>query len=135
MRVSAPFKIQNIRQNDKMAKKTAFQEKEALLKQGKPFVVHPKEAAKVFKECDTSPEILLACIVVSGTLDTAYALQAELKIFHGLALDKDEQRARDAFRRVWAAPTEDERAAVMEMAEKFAAAVRSKKPLVWGAPV
>jgi len=118
-----------------MAKKFTLQDKEALLKQGEPFVVHPREVAKVFPpECGTSPAIILGCILVSGTLDTSQVLMSEVKVSLGLALDKDEQRARDAFRRVWAAPTEDERAAVMEMAEKVAAAVRSRKPLVWGDP-
>ena len=134
MRVSAPFKSQNIRQNDKMAKKFTLQDKEALLKQGKPFVVHPKEAAKVFKGYDTSPEVLLACIVISGTLDTAEVLRAEMSLNMKIQMTEAQQRAHEAFRRVWATPTEDERAAVLEMAEKLTAASRSRKPLVWKTP-
>ena len=97
-------------------------------------MVHPKEAAKAFKGYDTSPEVLLACIVVSGTLDTSEIIRIEIITAIDIEITDKQQRIYDAFRRVWATPTEAERAAVMELAQKIAAGAGSRKPLLWKMP-
>ena len=110
-------------------------DKKALLEKGQPFIVSPMEAEKVFKGYETSPEVLLACIVVSGTLDTAEVLRTEICLANDLEITEEKRRSYDAFRRVWATPTEAEQAEVMKVAEKISASTSSQKPLVWRMPL
>jgi hypothetical protein len=101
-------------------------ERDALLARGEPFVVHPREAAKTTKAYQTDPEILLGCIIVSGTLDTAAVLRTDQDLPYGVTITADELAAYDAFRRVWQRPTAQERAAVLVWAERIAEASRRK---------
>ena len=105
-----------------------YADKQAMLARGEPFVVHPREVAKITAAYQTDPEILLGCIVVSGTLDTAIILRAEQHLQHGIKVDEAGQTAYDAFRRVWSQPTDDERTAVLKFAERYA----SGRALHWG---
>jgi hypothetical protein len=91
--------------------------KSALLASGRPWIVPPEEVAKCTKAYSTDPEILLACIVISGTLDTAELLRAIIHIDAQIALSPDQERAYQAFRRVWANPTPAECAKVIRWAE------------------
>jgi hypothetical protein len=50
--------------------------KNAMLAADRPYVVHPREVAKCTKEFAADPEIILGCIVVSGTLDTSIVVHA-----------------------------------------------------------
>lgn len=45
---------------------------------------------------------------------TAYVLTTETRLAHGIAVADGERAAFDAFRRVWQAPTDEERAAVLK---------------------
>jgi len=100
--------------------RTTYADKQAMLARGEPFVVDPREVAKITAAYQTDPEILLGCIVVSGTLDTAIVLRAEQQLHHGIKIDAAAQAAYDAFRRIWLMPTADERAAVLKFAERYA---------------
>jgi hypothetical protein len=42
-------------------------ERDALLAKGEPFVVQPREVAKCTAAYQTDPEILLGCMIVSGS--------------------------------------------------------------------
>jgi hypothetical protein len=95
-------------------------DKNALLARGEPFVVHPAEVAKCTAAYQTDPEILLACIIVSGTLDTAVILRTEQHLAHGIAITDEARTAYEAFRRVWSQPTDAERTAVMTWATRVA---------------
>lgn len=97
-----------------------YADKAAMLARGEPFVVHPSEVAKCTSAYQTDPEILLGCIIVSGTLDTAFVLRTETHLNAGIAIDEDERSAYDAFRRVWSTPNNIERAAVLQWAERIA---------------
>jgi (p)ppGpp synthase/HD superfamily hydrolase len=99
-------------------------EKDALLARGEPFVMHPREVAKATKAYQTDPEILLACIIVSGTQDTGEIIKTEINLTHGLKTTADELAAYHAFRRVWQSPTPQERSAVLQWAERIAKASR-----------
>jgi len=107
---------------------TTYADKQAMLARGEPFVVHPREVAKVTAAYQTDPEILLGCIVVSGTLDTAIVLRVEQQLQHGIEIEEAGQAAYDAFRRVWSQPTDGERAAVL----KFAARYADGRAVHWG---
>jgi hypothetical protein len=100
--------------------------KEALLARGEPFIVDPREVVKTTAAYQTDPEILLACIIVSGTLDTAAVLRTDQHVSLGLAVEDDDRAAYDAFRRVWRSPSEQQRAAVLQWAERIAEAARRK---------
>jgi hypothetical protein len=88
-------------------------EKNAILARGEPFIVAPAEVAKCITSYQTDPEIILGCIIVSGTLDTAEVLRAEQHLTHGIAGTDAQRAAHAAFRRLWASPTPAERAAVL----------------------
>jgi len=47
-------------------------DKNAMLARGEPFIVHPAQVAKLTAAYETDPEILLACIIESGTLDCVF---------------------------------------------------------------
>jgi hypothetical protein len=100
-------------------------DRDALLACGEPFVVHPREVAKTTAAYQTDPEILLGCIIVSGTLDTAMVLRADQQLAHDIHIDPEHRAAYDAFRRVWQSPTAEERSAVLEWAERIAKGSRS----------
>jgi hypothetical protein len=106
------------------------------LGRGEPWVVHPAEVAKSTAAYQTDREILLACIIVSGTLDTAIVLRADMRLAHGIAITDDERISYDAFRRVWQFPTEREHASVLMWAAKIAAATgnRHGDALRWSKP-
>lgn len=87
---------------------------------GEPFVVHPREVAKSFHGYDTDPEILLACMIVSGTFDTSQVCRTEIHLANGLPLTNEQSAADKAFRRVWSQPTEEETALVLDWAARIA---------------
>ena len=120
-----------------MSRRTAsLADKNAQLARGEPWVVHPAEVAKATAAYQTDPEILLGCIIVSGTPDTAIILRSEIRIAHGIPITDDERTAYDAFRRVWQSPTERERASVLTWAAKIAAACKRRSDaLRWGTPI
>ena len=94
-----------------------------------PFLVHLREAAKAAAAYQTDPEILLGCMIVSGagTLDTGAVLKTHILLTHGLA-NVDDWTAFEAFRRVWKMPTEYERTAVLDWAERIAERARHRHP-------
>ena len=94
-----------------------FADKQALLDSGKPWLVHPREVAKCTSAFDTDPEILLGCIVVSDTLDTARVLKAIINLDAGIGLERAEEEAYQRFRRVWQNPTPAERQKVLKWAD------------------
>jgi hypothetical protein len=77
------------------------------------------EVARCTAAYRTDPEILLGCIIVSGTLDTAAVLRTEIQVANGIPITNDQLAAYIAFRRVWTAPTEQERGAVLNWAERI----------------
>jgi hypothetical protein len=110
------------------------QQKDAILASGQPFIVATKEVEKITKEYRTDPEIILGCIIVSGTLDTAEVLKTEILFSAGVSLTDVQRAAHTAFRRVWATPTETERSAVIAWAEEIAAFSprrRRASPFTW----
>jgi hypothetical protein len=110
---------------------------DALLASGQPMVVEPKQVAMITGDYRTDPEILLGCIIVSGTLDTLQVLQAEVELHHGLDLSEEQKAVHSAFLRVWASPTEEERLAVMNWAETIADAIRPSRrraSFTWNGP-
>ena len=107
--------------------RSTFADKQAMLARGEPFIVLPAEVAKATATYQTDPEIILGCIIVSGTLDTAAVLRTITLLTHGLAVGDAERAAFDAFRRVWATPTEDERAAVLQWAARIATQKRGAR--------
>jgi len=119
-----------------MAKKTALEEKKAGLEQGKPFVVHPREVLKIFPpECGASPAIILGCMLVSGALDTALVLKAQVCLFNGIPMTPEQEAAWKAFMRVWASPTPDERQEVILAATKIVFQFRLEgKSFEWNPP-
>lgn len=59
-------------------------DKHAMLARGEPFIVHPAEVAKFTAVYETDPEIILACIVESGTFDTSAVLRTAQRIANAL---------------------------------------------------
>ena len=94
-------------------------ERNAILASGQPFVVSPKEVVKCMPAYDSDPEIILGCIIVSGTLDTAEVLRAEQHLNYGLATTDAQREAHAAFRRVWSSPTSAERVEVLALAKRL----------------
>jgi hypothetical protein len=107
-------------------RRSTLADKEALLSSGKPFIVHPREVAKCTAAYRTDPEVLLGCIIVSSTLDTAIVLRAELSIHHGLPISPEAREPYGAFRRVWRTPSAAERTAVLKRAEWIVANARGR---------
>jgi hypothetical protein len=101
------------------------------LARGQPFIVAPREVAKCTKDYRTDPEVILGCIIVSGTLDTAEVLRAEILLKHNATITDAQRAAHVAFSRVWSKPTEQERQAVMTWAEKIAG---KPKKFSWNGP-
>jgi hypothetical protein len=95
-------------------------DKNATLARGEPFVVAAAEVAKCMAAYRTDPEILLGCMIISGTLDTATVLRTEIQIASGIPITDRQLAAYFAFRRVWQAPTDAERTAVLQWAERLA---------------
>jgi hypothetical protein len=87
-------------------------EKDALLAQGEPFIVAPREVVKTTAAYQTDPEILLGCIIVSGTLDTAAVLSTDQNLYYRVKIEDADRAAYDTFRRVWQSPIAEERSAV-----------------------
>lgn len=110
----------------------ALADKQAQLARGEPWIVHPREVAKSTAAYRTDPEILLGCIIVSGTLDTAEVLSAIVQQDAGIALDAGQDAAYRAFRRVWDNPTTQERAKVIEIASRIAG--KPRKDWIWTPP-
>ena len=119
-----------------MSKRLSYEEKKAGLEQGKPFVVHPREVLKIFPpECGTSPAIILCCILVSGTPDTALVLKAQVCLLNGIPMTSEQEAAWKAFMRVWASPTQDEREEVIVAATKIVFQCRLEgKSFEWNPP-
>jgi hypothetical protein len=99
-------------------------EKDALLARGQPFIVAPRDVVKTTAAYQSDPEILLACIIVSGTLDTAAVLRTDQNLNYRVKIEDTDRAAYDAFRRVWQSPTPEQRSAVLRWAERIAKASR-----------
>lgn len=50
---------------------------------GTGFLVNHPEVSRILAEHKASPEIILACIVVSGTVDTRRILRTEMSLAQG----------------------------------------------------
>lgn len=88
------------------------------------------EVAKSFQAYETDPEILLACMIVSGTTNTAEICRTEISLANDLAPATGAEAERyEAFRRVWKHPTSKERDAVVKLARRIAK--HQQKPFVW----
>lgn len=83
------------------------------------FVVLPREAAKTFHGYDTDPEVLLACMIVSGTLDTSKICRTEIHLADNIAITDEDRAAYTAFRRVWSQPTKEETELVLSWAQRI----------------
>jgi hypothetical protein len=112
-----------------MASRMTLADKNAMLARGEPYIVHPSEVAKFTAVYETDPEILLACIVESGTLDTSAVLRTVQRMLNALAITDEERVRFEAFRRLWSYPTDNERAAVIALAQRIAA--NNDRPLRW----
>lgn len=112
-------------------------ERDAILAKGEPFIVAASEVTKVMQLqsfYQSDPEIILGCIIVSGTLDTAVVLRAEQHSHHGMAISEEELFAHMMFDLVWREPTEEQREAVLRWAEKIRAGRPKRQqryPLTW----
>jgi len=109
--------------------RTILADKNAMLARGEPFIVHPAEVAKFTAAYETDPEIILACIIESGTLDTSAVLRTALRIANALPVTDEESAAFEAFRWVWSCPTDKERAAVMALVERISG--KNARSLRW----
>ena len=109
------------RKDNRLAKKTTmtYEQKMALLESGQPFIVQPREVEKVFKDTLTSPEVILGCIIVSGTLDTSVILETEILLAHNMALTDEQHKSHQDFMRVLENPTEEEKESVFDWARKI----------------
>jgi hypothetical protein len=107
-------------------------QKAAMLARGEPFIVAAREVSKVTKAYRTDPEIILGCIIVSGSFDTAAVIRTEILLDAGASVSEAAKDSHTAFRRVWQAPTEPERQAVAAWAERIVGRKRSFK---WNGPV
>jgi hypothetical protein len=107
---------------------TTWEEKQAKLARGEPFVVAPTEVAKSTKAYKTDPEVILGCIIVSGTLDTAAVLRTEIEINAGIVVSDESRAEWDKFKRVWQEPSADEVAKVAGWALRIRKAVGGPSP-------
>lgn len=103
--------------------------KDAMLARGEPYIVHPAEVAKFTAAYETDPEIILACIIARGALDTSAVLKTALRIANALPVTDEESAAFEAFRWVWSYPTDTERAAVVALAERISG--KNARSLRW----
>ena len=85
----------------------------------RPVIIAPREVAKGFHGYDTDPEILLDCMIVSGSYDTAIVCRADNCIGHKIDISEEERAAYKAFRRVWSQPTEEETELVLNWARRI----------------
>lgn len=69
-----------------------YADKQAMLARGEAWLVHPREVAKLPEFHGTDPEIILACILEAGVLDTGEILKTAIDQRHGLAVT-DEAKA------------------------------------------
>jgi hypothetical protein len=115
-----------------MARRMTLADKNAMLARGEPFIVQRAEVAKFTAVYETDPEIILACIIESGTLDTSAVLRTVQRMVNALPVTDKENAAFEAFRRVWSDPTDKERAAVMALAQRISG--KNARPLHWGEP-
>ncbi len=95
----------------------------------KGFLVNIHEVSAIMAEHKASPEIIIACIVVSGTLDTRRILRSEIILAGGGLVSGKERAAYDAFLRVFRNPQGDEMAKVKQFARDFG--LRHPDELVW----
>jgi|SRR5208337_193060 len=66
-----------------------YADKQAMLARGEPWIVHPREVAKLAEFQGTDPEIILVCILEAGILDTA---DIRASIHHSDVLSGSESR-------------------------------------------
>ena len=104
-----------------------YADKQAMLARGEPWIVHPREVAKLPEFQGTDPEIILACILEAGILDTADILKTAINQRHGLAVTDDAKAAYEGFRRVWRQPTDEQRAAVLNRASRIMVGSRTRR--------
>ena len=85
------------------------------------IIRYPRAVAKIFRAYHTDPEILLACMIVSGTKNPAEVCRTELNLADNLSPSTSEEAYRyEAFRRVWKEPTAEEEAFVFQLARRIA---------------
>src|SRR4029077_4675726 len=100
----------------------AIAEKQALLAKGQPWIVHPREVAKLPEFHGTDPEIILACIIEAGILDTGEILKTVIDHRLGLTLTNEARAAYEVFRRIWQQPPGEQRRTVLDRALRIATA-------------
>jgi (p)ppGpp synthase/HD superfamily hydrolase len=104
-----------------------YADKQAMLARGEPWIVHPREVAKMPELNGTDPEVILACILEAGILDTADVLKTAIHQSHGLAVSDEAKAAYDSFRRVWQQPTDEQREAVLSRALRIVTTSRTRR--------
>jgi (p)ppGpp synthase/HD superfamily hydrolase len=104
-----------------------YADKQAMLARGEPWVVHPREVAKLPEFHGTDPEIILACILEAGILDTGDVLKTAIHQRHGLAVTDEAKAAYERFRRMWQQPTDEQRRAVLDRALRIATGSNTRR--------
>src|SRR5271166_1313687 len=104
-----------------------YADKQAMLARGEPWIVHPREVAKMPEFDGTDPEIILACILETGILDTADVLTTAMRQSHGVAVTDEAKAAYDSFRRVWQQPTDEQRQAVLSRAMRIVTGSKTRR--------
>jgi hypothetical protein len=104
-----------------------YADKQAMLARGEPWVVHPREVAKLPEFHGTDPEIILSCILEAGILDTGDILKTAINQRLGLAVTDQDTAAYELFRRVWQRPTDEQRRAVSARALRIVKASRTRR--------
>jgi hypothetical protein len=112
------------------------QEKADRLARGEPFVVSPKEVAKVTGAYQADPEILLGRMSVGGARDTGEIVKTKILLSNGMQVSDAAREAYLAFKRVWSSPRPEE---VIEV-ERWATRIRDATskgdgPFRWSRPV
>jgi (p)ppGpp synthase/HD superfamily hydrolase len=110
-----------------MPKHPAIAQKQALLANGEPWIVHPREVAKLPEFHGTDPEIILACILEAGVLDTGDILKTAIDHRLGLTVTDEAKATYEIFRRIWQHPTEEQRRTVFDRASRIATASKTRR--------
>lgn len=104
-----------------------YADKQAMLARGEAWLVHPREVAKLPEFHGTDPEIILACILEAGVLDTGEILKTAIDQRHGLAVTDEAKAAYEVFRRIWRQPTDEQRHTVINRAVRIATASKTRR--------
>jgi (p)ppGpp synthase/HD superfamily hydrolase len=104
-----------------------YADKQAMLARGEPWVVHPREVAKLPEFHGTDPEIILACILEAGVLDTGDILKTAINQRLGLTVTDEAKAAYAVFQRIWQQPTDEQRRAVLARALRIATGSKTRR--------